>query len=143
MLGAVLGPPRTVKWFVGYQLACLALTVVLLPIVASDLGLLPSLLHLWFVLLGFLAIQIFLIWKVWEGKNWARLTILAWTLLPTLEPFTHGIPAPEAVHVLANIKFLGMVLGILDALSFVVLFTNSANEWFRSTPAKQSLLFPG
>jgi hypothetical protein len=45
------------------------------------------------VLLVILAIQAFLIWKVWMGKNWARLTLHAWFLLGCIESLVQHLSA--------------------------------------------------
>lgn len=79
----VCGPPRQIKWFVGLQAVSLAFPWWHWSWCGTHLGR-EGLLHFITVrirasvLLVILAIQAFLIWKVWMGKNWARLTLLAW-----------------------------------------------------------------
>jgi len=142
MLPGVYAPPRQVKWFVGLQLVGLVFAVVAVLTVWNDLGRKPELFHLVSILLIFLSIEGLLIWKVWMGKNWARLTMLAWFLLSWVGSYFQHSPAPTPIHVRAGLMAIGITLSILQAFSFVTLFINPANEWFRPAPAKESLLFP-
>jgi hypothetical protein len=97
----------------------------------NDLGRKPGLFHAISILLVFLAIEVFLIWKVWVGKNWARLTLLAFFVLDCIQIFVWHTPPPVPLHVPASMEIVGIVLTILQAISFVTLFTNPAREWFR------------
>ena len=142
MLRRVYAPPRQVKWFVGLQLLGLVFAAVAVVMVWNDLGRRPGLFHLVSVFVVFLAIGGSLTWKVWMGKNWARLTMLAWFLLScTLSFIKHPTDLPP-IQVPAGLKAIGILLTILQAFSFVTLFINPANEWFRPAPAKESPLFP-
>jgi hypothetical protein len=74
------------------------------------------------------------------GKNWARLMLLAWFLLGCIESLVRT-SRPIPVQVPASIKIVGIVLTTLRAFSFVILFTHSANDWFRRTSTERSPLF--
>jgi hypothetical protein len=94
----VSGPPRQIKWFVGLQAVSLAFPWWHWSWCGTHLGR-EGLLHFITVrirvsvLLVILAIQAFLIWKVWMGKNWARLTLLAWFLLGCIESLVQHLSA--------------------------------------------------
>lgn len=139
----MLNAPRQVKWFVGLQFLGLALSVVVSVIARNALGGRPELSHFIIVLSAFLAIEIFLIRKVWIGKNWARLTMLAWFLLGSISLFFYKAPAPVPNPFPASLTAIGLVLAILQGLSFVTLFIKPADNWFQRGSTKGAISAPG
>jgi hypothetical protein len=142
MLCAVFRPPRQIRWFVGLQAVSLAFGVLVVFMVWKGLGEKVALFHLISVIAVYLAIQIFFIWKVWIGKNWARLTMLTSFLWSCIQALVWRVPLPSGVHLSRSMKAIGILLTILQACSFVPLFINPANEWFRRAPHKESLPSP-
>ena len=138
MLCVVFGPPRQIWWFVGLQAFVLAFDVLVVFIVWKDLGEKVALFHLISAIAVFVAIQIFFIWKVWIGKNWARLTMLTSFIWSCIQALVWRVPLPRGVHFSASIKAIAILVTILQACSFVPLFINPANEWFRGKRHKQS-----
>ena len=96
------------------------------------------------VLVLSLALQAFLIWKVWLGKNWARLTMLAMFLWENIAIwFPHNEAAfPINIPHVGPLKAANTALIVLQAVSFVTLFIKPASEWFQGVSPKASLLYP-
>ena len=134
--------PRQVKWFLGLQILATGLSVFLVVAVRNDIGWEVGLLHLVSFMLVYVAIRGFLIWKVWKGKNWARLTLLAWFLSTYIQYFIQLKFGATPIQIEPGLKTLIIVVAVLQAISLALLFTHPANEWFRPPRAKQALLFP-
>jgi phosphatidylserine synthase len=134
--------PRQVKWFIGLQILAAALGAVLVVAVRNDIGWEVGLLHLVFVLCAYVAVKGFFIWKIWKGKNWARLTMFAWFLYTYIQYFAQLRSGATPIQIEPRLKALIIVVAVLQATSFALLFTRPANDWFRPPRAKQSLLFP-
>jgi uncharacterized membrane protein YfcA len=66
--------PRQIKWFIGLQILGASLGAVLVLAVRNDIGWDIGLPHLFSLLLAYVAVKGFFIWKIWDRKNWARLT---------------------------------------------------------------------
>lgn len=142
ILRAVYERPLQVKWFLGLQILATALAAVLVVTVRSDIGWEIGLLRLVSLLFAYLAVRCFFIWMVWKGKNWARLTMLAWSLYTYIQYFVQIRLSATPIEIEVSLKALIMVVAVLQATSIALLFTRSANAWFRAPRAKQSLPFP-
>jgi phosphatidylserine synthase len=142
ILPAVYERPRQVKWFVGLQILAAALGAVLVVAVRNDIGWEVGLLHLVFVLFAYVAVRVFFVWKIWKGKNWARLTMFAWFLYTYIQYFAQFRSGATPIRIEPSLKALIVVVAVLQATSLALLFTRSGNEWFRPPRAKQSLLNP-
>lgn len=70
------------------------------------------------------------------GSTYAPCVVFFWPENPW-----SSTSRPVPVHVPASIKIVGIVLSTLRAFSFVILFTHSANDWFRRTSTERSPLF--
>jgi phosphatidylserine synthase len=142
ILRAVYKRPRQVEWFVGLQILAAALGGVLVVAARNDTGWEVGLLYLILVLLAYVAMKGFFTWKIWKGKNWARLTMFAWFLCTSIQYFVQLRSGATPIHVEPSLKILIIVVAVLQATSFALLFTRPANEWFRSPRTKQNQLFP-
>ena len=121
--------PPQISWFIGLQCAGLALAALKLRIDWGHLKSLASVDKLIFTNCSTIAILAFLIWKVSAGRNWARITLLVFFLIGVL-PFAFILRREFVRSVgLASISIVQMAV---QASSLVVVFTSSANVWFRS-----------
>ena len=134
--------PRQVKWFLSLQVAATALGAVLVVAVRNDTGWEIGLLRLVPLLFAYLAVRGFFIWKIWKGKNWARLAILAWFLYTYIQYFAQLRSGATPIQVETSLRALILVVAVLQATSLALLFTRPANEWFRPPRAKQGVLIP-
>jgi hypothetical protein len=145
----VIDPPRPVKWFVGLQIASLVIGTLVVAFVSAQIthewtGALAF--HVAFLITLVLALYGFLLWKVWTGKNWARLIMAVWFFGATIYPYLFLGSTPP--NLMIKIPFEGLlrvvgdVLAILQAISLVTLFMKPASEWFQPVRPKPSLLFP-
>jgi len=91
---------------------------------ASGLGLWWLIFTLYFSLL-FLA---FLIWKIGQGKNWARITYLVLFIL--------GVPMTIYGYLTSAINTFTIILGLAGMIVHVVvlvfLFQKQSSDWFKS-----------
>jgi len=108
----------------------------------NDFGVQVEFLHLCFLLFLHLAVRGFLVWKIWTGKNWARLTMIGWFLYSYIHYFTQLASGATPIQVALSLKVVSIVLAILQAFSLALLFTGPAKEWFRLDRTKESLLSP-
>jgi hypothetical protein len=60
---------------------------LLVAALSKDLDLEIGRHHSLFLLFFYLAIKGFFVWKVWTGRNWARLTMLAWFFYTNIRYF--------------------------------------------------------
>jgi phosphatidylserine synthase len=134
--------PRQVKWFIGLQIFAAALGGVLAVAVRNDIGWQIGLPHLAFVLLAYLAVKSFVVWKTWKGKNWARLIVFAWFLYTYISYFAQLRSGATPIQIGSSLKVLTFVVAVLQVTSLALLFTRPANEWFRSLRSKQGMLLP-
>ena len=120
-----------------------ALGAVLVVLVRTDVpGWDVGLRHLIFLLFAYVAARAFFIWKIWKGKNWARLTILAWFLYTYIQYLAQLWSGATPINIEPRLKALIIVVAVLQATSLALLFMRPANEWFRSPRAKQGVLLP-
>ena len=125
--------PRQIEWFVVLQCASLALGALKLPLNWTHLIGRASVVSLVFVL-GFTTALIgFLTWKVTQGRNWARITLLVLFLIGVL-PFVYNVRSELARSV--GLATISIVQAALQGLSLALVFTSPVNEWFRGVPAK-------
>jgi hypothetical protein len=134
--------PHQIKWFIGLQIVAHALGGVLAVAARNDAGLEIGLPHLVFLLFAYVAVKGFFIWKIWGGKNWARLTMFAWVLYTYIQYLHQLWSGATPIQVELPLKALIVMVAVLQVASFALLFTRPANEWFRPPRTKQSLLFP-
>ena len=138
-------PPRPVKWFVGLQIASALVGILLVPtVIPIGVGLSELAYYLGPILVLSFALQAFLIWKVWLGKNWARFTMLALFLWVNIDPWLlHNLPTfPVSFPHVGTVIAVSKAMAALQAVSFVTLFIRPTSEWFRAESPKPSLLFP-
>jgi hypothetical protein len=135
---AVYERPRQIKWFVGLQIVAAALGAALVVTMRWPI----ELSHLIFLLFAYLGVKGFFIWKIWRGKNWARMTLLAWLLCTYIQYLVQLWLGSNPIQIDSSLKALIIGVGVLQATSLALLFTPSANEWFRSPRPKPSLLSP-
>lgn len=91
---------------------------------ASGLGLLWLIFTLYFTFL----LMAFFIWKIWQGRNWARITYLIFFIIGF--PFTIYIYFTSALSVLTII--LSICQMILQIVALIFLFQEKSSEWFKS-----------
>jgi hypothetical protein len=140
ILRVVYERPRQITWFVSLQILATAVGAVLVVAVRNDIpGWDVGLRHLIFLLVAYVAARAFFIWKIWNGKNWARLTMLAWFSYTYIQYFVQLWSGATPIEIEPRLKALIIVVGVLQATSFVLLFMRPANEWFRSPQSKQGL----
>ncbi|PJE81059.1 hypothetical protein COU58_04535 [Candidatus Pacearchaeota archaeon CG10_big_fil_rev_8_21_14_0_10_32_42] len=93
---------------------------------ASGLGLGGLIFTLYFSLL----FLVFLIWKIGQGKNWARITYLVLFILGV--PFTiYGYLTPT-IEVSAFLIILRIAVMIVQIVALVFLFQKPSSDWFKS-----------
>jgi hypothetical protein len=90
----------------------------------------------------YVAVKGFFIWKIWDRKNWARLTMLAWFLHTYIQYFIQPKSGAAPIQIETGLKVVTVALEVAQACSLALLFTRSSNDWFRPAPAKENLLFP-
>jgi phosphatidylserine synthase len=135
---AVYERPRQIKWFAGLQIVAAAIGAMLVVTVRWPI----ELSHLIFLLFAYAAVKGFFIWKVWEGKNWARFTMLLWFLFTYIQYLAQLWYGATPIQVEPSLKALIIIVAVLQLISFPLLFSRPANEWFRSPHAKQRLPSP-
>jgi hypothetical protein len=133
--------PRHIKWFIGLQILGAALDAVLVFVVRNAIGGEIGLPQLFFLLLVYVAVKGFFIWKIWDRKNWARLTMLAWFLYTYIQYVIHFESGASLIEINTSLKAVTLALGVVQACSLALLFTRSSNDWFRPAPAKENSLF--
>ena len=91
---------------------------------ASELGLGWLIFTLYFTYL----LLAFFIWKIGQGKNWARITYLVLFML--------GVPFTIYSYLTSEISTFSIILGIagiiLQIVALVFLFQKSSSDWFKS-----------
>ncbi len=79
---------------------------------------------LWFIYL----VLVFLIWKIGQGRNWARITFLVLFII--------GVPMTIYDYLTAALNALEIVSGIvsmiLQTVALVFLFQKPSSDWFNS-----------
>ena len=131
MLRPVKARPPQIAWFIGLQCAGLALGAVKLLLNWRHLIALGSVLLLVLTFCFTIAILSFLIWKVSEGKNWARITVLVFFLIGALS-FAFTLRSEFARSV--DLASISIVQVAVQACSLILVFTSPANQWFRGSP---------
>ena len=81
-----------------------------------------------FTLCFTLLFMAFFIWKIGQGKNWARITYLVLFILGV--PFTIYSYLTSAVSTLLIILMIGQI--ILQIIALVLLFQKQSSDWFKS-----------
>ena len=82
-----------------------------------------------FVIISTLAIVAFFIWKIGQGKNWARIVFLVMSLLGVV-PFLFVVRSEFARSPASGL--LSTVQCGIQAIAFLLLFTSPGKEWFRA-----------
>jgi len=96
---------------------------------ASGFGLLWLIFTLCFSFL----LMAFFIWKIGQGRNWARVTYLVLFLI--------GFPMTIYSYFISSLSVLTIILSIfqmiLQIVAFVFLFQKSSSDWFKSINEKR------
>ena len=81
------------------------------------------------LLVAFLGIFFFFVWKIATGRNWARITFLVLLLigLPLAVPGYIGELRTRLLY-----GSLSIVIAILQLIGAYLLFTKQSNLWFRT-----------
>ena len=86
------------------------------------------------VLIGAVLLQglsALLIYKIWKGRNWARITYLVLTLLAILAWFQMAAALPSGVKFVPAVETLLPLVGTtLDVVALFLLFV-PGRAWFR------------
>lgn len=85
-----------------------------------------------FIAVGFV-FQLFLLYKIFRGRNWARIVALVFFLLGVLSSipeFLGVFPLPTSVMIIASI---GM---FIELVAYVLLFTGQGDAWFKYRPSE-------
>jgi len=125
----VQAKPRQIEWFVGLQCLGFALSAPKIALNWKHLTAQGSVGSLVVTLFLTIAIIVFLIWKITQRKNWARITLLVFFLMG-LVPFAFNVRSELSRSV--SLAAVSIVQAALQASSLAVVFTNPANMWFRS-----------
>jgi hypothetical protein len=109
---------------------------------ALVLGLIASTIRLWgqvsglqlalvlLMLVAFLTVLFYLVMKIWMGRNWARILLLALVVLNT--PFaTRAYIAEVQTNIVPGT--ISIIIVIMQVIATVLLFTKDANRWFRKS----------
>jgi hypothetical protein len=75
-----------------------------------------------------LAFNAFLVWKIYQGRNWARITFLAFFSLGLL-PWVFIVRAE--FHRSIGLWSISMIQAAIQAYAMVLIFTSPGKEWFR------------
>ena len=74
----------------------------------------------------------FFIWKIGQGRNWARITYLVLFIL--------GVPMTIYSYLISAISTLSIILGIAGAIvqiiALIFLFQKQSSDWFKSKKKK-------
>lgn len=89
------------------------------------------------VTVGFLALSVIINWKIWQGRNWARivgLVLLIVGLLMSVIGYATSYFVSNEVPDLGTPLFAAVYLlqTLLDIVAIWLLFTASANAWYRA-----------
>lgn len=122
--------PRQIRWFVGLQ--CLSLFIAPVRLYfASAYTRAEIAADSIFVLLFTTALLALLIWKTAEGNNWARIALLVLFLIGVV-PSALALRTDLALS--AGLAVLSIAQISLQGCSLIILFSGSANQWFRRAP---------
>lgn len=84
------------------------------------------------ILIGSVILNLFLQYKIFMGRNWARITALVLFLLALLM----SIPGYIGMLPLSTtFKVMGAVLMLAQMVAYVLVFTGSASAWFKRSRA--------
>ncbi len=136
------GRPSHIRWFLSLQVLAAFLGAVVVVAARSDVELEAGLARLVSLLLAYVAVRGCFIWMAWRGKNWARFALLAWFLYTYIQYVVDLRSGATLIQLDASLKTLIAAVAVLQASSLALLFTRSANQWFRPSRAGHDLLFP-
>jgi hypothetical protein len=120
--------PVAIRRAIGLLWASLAIGVVKTPLDWVYLTSRASGAFNAFVIIVTFAIMVFFIWKIGQGKNWARIVFLVLFLLGIV-PFFFIVRSEFARSPASGI--LSTVQSGLQAVGFFLVFTSPGKEWFQ------------
>jgi len=121
--------PAAVRQAIGLLWTSLAIGALKLPLDWAYLSSRASVAFNAFVIIFTFAVTAFFIWKIGQGKNWARIVFLVLFLLGVV-PFVL-IVRPEFARSPTS-GLLSTVQFGLQAVAFFLIFASPGKEWFQS-----------
>ena len=76
------------------------------------------------------ALNVLFIWKIWQGRNWARVTLLVVCTIGALDMVTALLSTP-GFHVFAPLPILQIVQLAICACALLLIFGPRSRQWFR------------
>ena len=119
--------PTSIRIATAFLWIAIAIQFILSSVVGTAFLSLISLL----VSLGIAGLSAYIVYKIFMGKNWARITYaIVFVLIPILNngSVTKFIELVKAVPILGVGK---IIIILLEIVAIVLLFTFSSNNWFR------------
>lgn len=111
--------------------------------ISFGIGLLGGLSHAgpsepWTLMLGFMAafgsILAWLIVNIARRRNWARITYLILAVLSDVDSVTSFQSSRSLYHAHPSVLVLDVTGLVVEAVGLCLLFTKSANAWFKARP---------
>ena len=120
--------PRTVTMAVNLLWASIAIGLVKIPLDLPALAAMPYPGIVWTVIALVLAFFCLLIWKVSQGRNWARYTYLVFFLIgliPAIPTLMNELQRSPVLVVISVVQF------IMQGYAAFLLFTDPGKSWFQ------------
>ena len=128
--------PRTVTLAVNLLWASIAIGLVKIPLDLPALAAIPHPGIVWTVIALLLAFFCLLIWKISQGRNWARITYLVFFLIgliPAIPTLLDELGRSPVLAVLSIAQF------IMQGYAVFLVFANPGKNWFqKKVPAPAS-----
>lgn len=92
---------------------------------------LPAMQSIMYVIMAVIfVLELFFLFKVFQGRNWARITLLVFFIIGVLAsiPGYLGLghmPTP------ASAKLVGGISQLVELVAFILLFTGQGSAWFK------------
>jgi len=117
-----------------FGLAVLPISMILLQLIGmillNGIGNLPAIVFI--MNLGGIAVRVWLLLKVWQRRNWARITLAVLVAVGVLTQVVGWTATMRLVQLQWNSSMIWLIAQPLVAVvSLALLFTPSANRWFR------------
>lgn len=81
------------------------------------------------ILLGSLMLSLFLQYKIFTGRNWARITALVLFVISVLMSIPSFL---GMLHVTTSFKIFAGFFVLAQLVAYIVLFTGEASGWFKT-----------
>ena len=125
--------PDKVSIAIGFLYLALVLGVIRITLEISTLVQTAPLSSIIFVSFFTLTTMTFLIYMIWKGRNWARITVLVISIIGT--PFFISVLLQSwIVNIISGVS--GVCQIVLHIIAFVFLFQKQSSDWFKAMKNK-------